>query len=427
MADKIAMPKLGFDMAEGTLVRWVIAENEEVKKGQVLAEIETDKATVEVESTASGVVLRHLVDEGAVVPVGELIAIIGEPGEDVELNTETPVPKTEKEPEPKKKKEEKVAKTESVSPAEDDDSRLKASPIARRMAEEYGLVLAKIEGSGPGGRVVKKDIEIALESGEKVTKPEAVETTPPVSVEKTPAPLAVSWMPGMPVPEDEHIPVNKLRAIIGKRMLESKTQLPHFYITDEYDAGPLMVLRKEVNLQLPEDQKLSINDFIIKAAALTLRQFPNINASLKDNEIVHHGHVNVGVAVALDSGLMTIVCKDADQKPIRIISNEIKDMATRSRQGKVRPEDIEGSTFSISNLGMFDVEHFIAIINPPEAGILAVGSVKEVPVVVSGEIKVGLRMKMTISADHRITDGAEAARFMQMLGEFLENPIRLLL
>ncbi|MCE1255441.1 MAG: 2-oxo acid dehydrogenase subunit E2, partial [Anaerolineae bacterium] len=225
---------------------------------------------------------------------------------------------------------------------------------------------------------------------------------------------------------DETVPVDRLRSIIGRRMVESKQQVPHFYVTHEYDVEALLKLRKEVNSYVPDEQKLSVNDFIIKAVALTLRQFPNINASLMGDKIVRHGHVNVGVAVALDSGLLTVVSKDADVKPVRLISAEIKEMVGRARQGKVKPDDIEGSTFSISNLGMFDVEHFIAIINPPEAAILAVGSAKEVPVVKNGELKIGTRMKATISCDHRVTDGAEGARFMQALAEYIEKPIQLM-
>ena len=209
-------------------------------------------------------------------------------------------------------------------------------------------------------------------------------------------------------------------------MVESK-QAPHFYVTHEYDMAALMKLRKEVNEFLPEEQRLSVNDFIVKAVALTLRQFPNLNASFSETEIVRHGSVNVGVAVALDSGLMTVVCRDADLKPMRVISGEIKSMAARARAGKVKPEDIEGSTFSISNLGMFDVENFAAIINSPEAGILAVSSVRQVPVVVDGAVVVGTRMKATLSADHRVTDGAEAALFMQKMAQYLEKPASLLL
>lgn len=427
MADIIAMPKLGFDMAEGTLVRWVIAQGEAVEKGQVLAEIETDKATVEVESSASGILYRHIVAEGDIVPVGSPIAVVAAPGEEVKDlpgDGETKA-ETKKEPPADEKKRAIQAPTaEAVEPTSVEDGRVKASPLARRMAEEYGLNLGMISGSGPGGRIVKSDVEQAIQLGgqPKVdAKPEAV--MPPAK----PAAGAAPWIPAGVIPDDERVTVDKLRSIIGKRMVDSKTQLPHFYITHEIDAGAVMTLRKQVNEQLPEDQKLSVNDFIIKATALALRQFPNLNASLTGSELVRHGRVNIGVAVSLDSGLMTIVSKDADQKPMRVISQEIKEMAARARQGKVRTEDIEGSTFSISNLGMFDVEHFIAIINPPEAAILAVGSVKEVPVIVGGEVKPGLRMKVTISADHRISDGAEAARFLQALAELLENPLRLLL
>jgi pyruvate dehydrogenase E2 component (dihydrolipoamide acetyltransferase) len=210
-------------------------------------------------------------------------------------------------------------------------------------------------------------------------------------------------------------------------MTESKQQLPHFYVTHEYDMAAVMEMRKQANELLPDDQKLSVNDFIVKAVALALRQFPNINASLVGAEIVRHGHVNVGIAVAMENGLLTVVTKDTDRKPLRAISQEVKEMVARARTGKVRTDDIEGSTFSISNLGMFDVEHFVAIINPPEAAILAVGSVKQVPVVVDGELRVGTRMRATISADHRVTDGAEAAQFMQRLALYLEKPLGLML
>jgi pyruvate dehydrogenase E2 component (dihydrolipoamide acetyltransferase) len=209
-------------------------------------------------------------------------------------------------------------------------------------------------------------------------------------------------------------------------MVESKSPVPHFYVTHEYNMNAVMQLRKQVNEILSEEEKLSVNDFIIRAVALALRQFPNLNASLNGNQIVQYGAVHIGVAVAVEGGLLTIVCRNADQKPLRQIGMEIKTMARRVREGKVKPEDIEGSTFSISNLGMFDVESFVAIINPPEAAILAVGSAREVPVVENGEIKAGWRMKATISVDHRISDGAEAAKFMQVLATFLERPLSLM-
>ncbi|MEW6504598.1 MAG: dihydrolipoamide acetyltransferase family protein [Chloroflexota bacterium] len=421
MAEIIAMPKLGFDMAEGTLVRWVVGEGEPIDKGQVLAEIETDKATVEVESSAAGIVYQHLVKAGDVVPVGTPIAVIAAPGEKVE---DIPAIAGGEEPRPivvqTDQAAEQQASTSQTVAISEDDGRTKASPLARRMAKEYGINLKQVQGSGPGGRVVKRDIEKALKSTPVAATPELETPAVPVAV---PIPAVVP----VPTGEDQHVAVDKLRAIIGRRMVESKTQIPHFYLTSEVDMAAVMELRKQFNSQLPEEQKLSVNDFIIKAVALALRQFPNLNASLQGNEIIRHAHRNIGVAVALESGLMTIVCKDADYKSLGLISQEVKDMVARARAGKVRPEDIEGSTFSISNLGMFDVEHFVAIINPPEAAILAVGSVKEVPVVENGVIKAGLRMRITLSADHRITDGAEAARFMQALKNYLEKPALILL
>ncbi|HNS38170.1 MAG TPA: dihydrolipoamide acetyltransferase family protein [Anaerolineaceae bacterium] len=407
MADTVSMPKLGFDMAEGTLVRWVKTEGEAIQKGDVLAEIETDKATVEVESGFSGVVARHLVAQGSVVPVGAPIAIIAAPGEAVTdatpvvAPTEKPAESSAAAPIPVP-----VPATE-IPPAE--SGRVKASPLARRMAAERGLGLEMLRGTGPGGRIVKRDVEAAAQ------------TPPSTPGNPTAAPLSV-----VSSRTTEQVPMDRLRSAIGRRLVESKQQVPHFYITHQCDAGPLMRLRKEVNEMLPEDGRLSVNDFIVKATALALRQFPNLNASLQGDTILRHGVVNIGVAVAVPGGLLTVVSKDADQKPLRVISAEVREMAGRARAGKVRPEDIEGSTFSISNLGMFDVDHFVAIINPPEAAILAVGSVKEIPVIVDGIIQPGLRMNVTISADHRLTDGAEAAQFLQALAEFIEKPARML-
>lgn len=466
MAETVQMPKLGFDMAEGTLVRWVKTEGETVKKGEILAEIETDKATVEVESPYSGVILRQMVEEKAVVPVGTPIAIIGAAGEKVEKEPAQAAPAPEVSPDgpsaaseappdkpvtddkapavkpaveappAKPGADDKVPAAEAAPPAgptavapapappsPTNGGPVKASPLAKKMAQTSGINLNALQGSGPGGRIVRKDIEMALNAPPAVT---------PVPTAATPEPkpalgLSIPAVEAGDEPPDQHVPVDRLRAVIGRRMTESKQQLPHFYVTHDYDMAAVMEMRKQANELLPEDQKLSVNDFIVKAVALTLRQFPNINASLVGNEIVRHGHVNVGVAVALESGLMTVVSKDADRKPLRVISQEVKDMVGRARNGKVRTDDIEGSTFSISNLGMYDVEHFVAIINPPEAAILAVSSVKQAPVVVNGELKVGTRMRATISADHRVTDGAEAAQFMQRLAIYLEKPIGLML
>ena len=429
MPEIISMPKLGFDMAEGTLVRWVKLEGEAINKGEVLAEIETDKATVEVESSVSGTVAKHLVEKGTSVPVSTPIAIIALEGEKVEDVTASAAGEPAKPVAPASQPSQ-VARALDVKPADEQEpvaplaiGEVKASPLARKMAIDAGLDLRGMRGSGPEGRIVKRDVEAALSAPKVEALPSA--SAPRDVVPPTPVKAAPVFVAGE-VPADQRIPLDKLRSAIGRRMVESKQQLPHFYITSEYDVAELLKTRVEINNFQPEDAKLSVNDFIIKAAALALRQFPNLNASLGEKEIIRHGHVNVGVAVAVEGGLLTVVCKDADQKPLRQISAEIKEMVGRARQGKVRPDDIEGSTFSISNLGMFGVEHFAAIINPPEAAILAVGAARQVPVVVDGQVTVGSRIKATISADHRVTDGAEAAQFMQALGVLIEHPLRLL-
>lgn len=445
MADVVDMPKLGFDMAEGTLVRWVKGEGDEITKGDVLAEIETDKATVEVESSYTGVVRKHLVPEGEIVPVGTPIAVIGEAGEEIDFQTlvgteqaqEKSVESAASELAPAVEETRSESSTTSQPAVSEPESSgnghypsgIKASPLARRMAGEHGLDLSAITGSGPGGRIVKRDVETYLEAPPKKAEPALPEASPPGAPEKTgvalPPPV---FTPAGPPPADKRVPLPRLRAAIGRRMVEAKQQAPHFYVTHEYDMGALMGLRKQINSMLDgTGEKLSVNDFIVKAVALCLRQFPNLNASLDGNEILQHGQINVGIAVAVEGGLLTVVCRDTDRKSLRQISAELRTMAGRAREGKVKPDDIEGSTFSVSNLGMFDVDSFIAIINPPEAAILATGSVQEMPVVENGQLAVGQRMKATISVDHRISDGAEAAKFLQALTPYLEEPMRLLL
>ena len=412
MAETINMPKLGFDMAEGLLVRWVKQVGENINKGDVLAEIETDKATVEVESSASGVVLQLIVDQGTMVPVNAPIAVVGQAGEKVDVAAPSKV-------EGQKSADEKPAPqaAPTVAPATQASAPLttgpvKASPLAKKVARDNNVNLASIQGTGPGGRVVRKDVEAALLSGQ------------PSAVSRPSTPI--SAQPVIITHDDQVVQTTKLRQAIGRRLVESKTTIPHFYVTHEYKMDALMDMRKQINAYLPDNEKVSVNDFILKAVALTLRQFPNLNATIKGNEVIQFGHVNVGVAVTVPGGLMTVVVKDTDQKMLRQISGEVKAMAGRAREGKVKPEDVDGSTFSTSNLGMYDVEEFIAIINPPEAAILAISSAREVPVVENGQVKPGWRMKATISVDHRVSDGAEAAQFMQALAGFLENPVRML-
>jgi pyruvate dehydrogenase E2 component (dihydrolipoamide acetyltransferase) len=406
MANIVEMPKLGFDMAEGTLVNWLKAEGENIAKGEGLAEIETDKATVQVESAFTGVVYKHLVELNSHVPVGTPIAVISDPEEKkVDLDKIIGVPpKTRKaapeilveeaKPQPENPKE-MAASTPQIS-----GEFLKASPVAKAMAEKEGIDLDTIKGTGPEGRVVKRDILEKLNKTQKTTISEEI-------------------------PSDQIVEISPLRSIIGKRMGVAKQTIPHFYVTHEYDASALLKMRGEINEGRSENERISVNDLINRAVGLTLRQFPSINSSLDKNQIVKHGHINIGNAVALDEGLLTVVCRDADQKPLSQISSEIKEMTVRVRSGKVLADDIEGSTFTISNLGMFEVESFIAIINPPEAAILAVSSAIEKPVVVNKQVVIGQQMKMTLSADHRLTDGVEAAKFMQALGLFIEQPWRL--
>lgn len=425
MAEIVSMPKLGFDMAEGKLVRWVKAEGDSVERGEVLAEIETDKATVEVESQATGVILKHLAQEGTALPVGDPIAVVGEQGEDFDVDAllgedGAAAPEAEAEEEQAAPAAEAEAQAEAPATKKEPSSvpdgdggfpgDVKATPVARRIAEEKDVDLQGLSGSGPGGRIVKKDVEEALERA-PTARPEA----------------APAFVPAGEPRQTERIEASRLRKAIGQRMARSKQELPHFYVTADVDAGPMMEMRRQANEILPDEQKLSVNDFIVKAAALALRDFPNLNASLDGDEIVRHGQVNVGIAVAVEGGLMTVVVRDADLKPMRVISQEARRMAANAREGRVRSEDVEGSTFTVSNLGMFEVDHFIAIINPPEAAILATGSVREEPVVEDGELTVGQRLKVTLSADHRVTDGAEAARWLQSFREMIETPLRLTL
>jgi len=411
MAETVSMPKLGFDMREGILVRWVKNEGETINKGDVLAEIETDKATVEVESSAGGVVRRLLANQGDSVPVGSAIAIIGTADEKIDDQPSKSGP-------PAAISTELTTKVEGQPVVPDVSSSqsalIKASPLAKKVARDGKVDLSKIKGSGPGGRIVRRDVETALKSGSTL------------AYSRTPANAAATISAAKPIPGDEVVKTTKLRQVIGRRLVESKQNLPHFYVSHEFKMESLMSARSQINGYLPDNEKVSVNDFIVKSAALTLRDFPNLNASLNGTEIIHYGHINIGVAVTVEGGLLTVVCRDADQKPLRQISAEVKAMAARAREGKVKPEDVDGSTFSTSNLGMYDVENFIAIINPPEAAILAIGSAREVPVVENGVIKSGWRMKTTISVDHRVSDGAEAARFMQALAGFLENPVRML-
>lgn len=444
MAEYIVMPKLGFDMREGVLNNWIKQVGETVNRGDVVAEIESDKATLELEAQVAGVLLKTLHGPGDVVPVGANLAIVGQEGEDVSSMggnggaavapaegtiTNAPLaaaaapavadmPKVaQAETAPTQPAPTQPAPAEPAAEADESyPGGVRATPVARRLAEERQVNLLRVQGTGPDGRIRKADVEAFL-AAPPVAAPAA-----PTAPAPAPAPAA------QPVagPDSEEIPTSRLRQAIGRRMTESKTTVPHFYVTTEIDMGAALALRKQINETLPEDSRVTVNDLIVKAAALALRDFPNLNAAFAGDKIIRHKSIHVGSAVAVEGGLLTVVQKNTDTSTLSKIASDNRAMIARAREGKVKPDDVEGGTFTISNLGAFDVDHFIAIINPPDAAILAVGSAHEVPVVVGGQLAVGTRMKATISADHRVTDGAEAAKFMQRLKALLEQPLRLL-
>ncbi|WP_322801601.1 dihydrolipoamide acetyltransferase family protein [Thermoflexus sp.] len=419
MATTVTMPKMGFDMVEGKLLRWLKKVGDPVRAGEPLAEIETEKVNIEFEAPASGVLKAVLIEEGTTVPVGTPIAIIGAPDEPVEVPGKTPAQAPTPTPAPAPAPAVPTpapapAPSPAATPTPMPEGRVKASPLARRLAREAGIDLREIPGTGPGGRVVKRDIDRYLQA-----------RAPAPTRAVAPAPAVAPTPP--PPPPPTAIPVSPLRQAIARRMTASKQTVPHFYVTVEVDMDEAMAWRARINEALGERGRVSVNDMVVKAAALALREFPALRSSYQEGGIVRHEAIHIGIAVALEEGLITVVLRDADKKPLAQIARESKELVERARSGKVRPEDIEGSVFTVSNLGMYEVEHFIAIINPPEAAIMAVGSVREVPVVKNGQLAVGRRMKVTVSADHRVTDGAEVARFLQAFRRYLENPLLLLI
>ncbi|GAA5521481.1 pyruvate dehydrogenase complex dihydrolipoamide acetyltransferase [Aliifodinibius salicampi] len=412
MAVKVEMPKLSDTMEEGVIAKWNVEEGDEVESGDIIAEVETDKATMEVEVFDDGTILKILVDEGDAVPLGQLMAVIGEEGEDISdileeaaSGGEKETSETDGEEDTSEKTDKKESTDTSAEKAEEkstvtsDDGRLKASPLARKMAEEKGITLSNVEGSGPQGRIIKRDIESY--------EPSAV-----------PAAATVSR-------EDKEHRVSQMRKTIARRLSESKFNNPHFYETISIDMQPVWDARKQINEK--SDTKISFNDIVVKACAAALRKHPEINSSWHGDKIVEHGDVNVAVAVAIEEGLVTPVINNTDQKGLQQIGQETRDLAEKARERKLQPEQMEGSTFTVSNLGMFGIEEFTAIINPPNACILAVGAIKEVPVVEDGEVVPGKRMKVTLSSDHRIVDGAMAAQFLSTLKQMLESPLAMLL
>ena len=437
MITKVIMPKLSDAMETGKVIKWIKKEGDSVKGGDVIAEVETDKANVEIEAFGSGVLRKIVVGEGGQVPVGNLIGVIAEPSDDISnLAASAPSPPAAAAPAPAKagpalpamesyKSEPATTSVVRMSPvpaatagASAGGGRVKASPLARKVAAQSGVDLRLVQGSGPGGRIVRRDVESA-----------ATAPAQPVARPAAAAPAAAA-RPAFVIPprtgaEFEDQPLSPMRAIIAKRMPLSKGPIPHFYVTSEVAMDRAWALRTDLNA-LEGQPKVSVTDLIIKACALALLKNPGVNAQLQGQAIRVFHRAHIGIAVALDEGLITPVLRDCDAKPLTQIAFEARDLAERARGGKLRAQEMSGATFSVSNLGMFDVEEFSAIINPPEGAILAVGSVVEKPVAEGGQIRVGRRMKMTISCDHRVMDGAMGARFLQDVKRLLEEPLRLL-
>lgn len=426
MASEVTMPKMGYDMEEGTILAWTKSEGEAVAKGDVLGEIETGKVNIEIEAFDAGVLLKIVVPEGETVPVGTAIAYIGEEGEEIDLPADGAAPAAAKngaatgaggagEADADSSEAASAASEAADAPADEDGERLRASPLARRIASEEGVDLAAVEGSGPHGRIVRDDVMRALEEGAASTSAPA---EAPAEAAPTPAPAA-----------GEREELSRMRQVIAQRLRQSWQEAPHIFLTMAIDMGEALALRKQVNAHLAETEggKVSVNDLVVKAAAVALRRHPLMNVSWDEGGRVRHEGVHVGVAVALDDGLMTVVARDADAKPISALGAEIADKAERARAGRLTPADMDvASTFTVSNLGMYGIEEFTAILNPPEAGILAVGAAVPTPVVRDGEVVVRPIMRVTLSADHRVVDGATAAAYLVTLRELLEQPLGML-
>ncbi len=426
MAKIVEMPKLSPTMEEGQIATWHVKEGDAVDVDDLLAEVETDKATMEFRSFDKGVLLKILFGDGAIVRLGDPVAIIGEAGEDVSdlvAQAEKAKASSDDAPAAEAPKDEAPAATPAppapspasggasapavVASSVDATGRVKASPYVRKLARERGLDLRTISGSGPGGRIVARDLD-GTSAG---SAPAGRVAAAPVSR------------------EPEVVKLSMMRKTIARRLTESKQNVPHFYLTIDVDAGPLVALRKQLNTdlgQLDPPKKVSFNDFVVKAVAIAITRSPTVNATFTPDALIYHRRVDISVAVAVDEGLVTPVVRNADQKSLVQINEEVADLAGRARDKKLKPEEMTNGTFSISNLGMFGIDEFSAVINPPEGAILAVGGIRKEPVVVEGAVVPGQRMKMTLSCDHRVVDGAVGAAFLAELRKVLERPTQIL-
>lgn len=482
MATQVVMPKLSPTMEEGQLARWLKKEGEKVSVGEPIAEIDTDKATMEAQALTTGVLRKILVPEGETVPLGAIIAIIGEPDEDIsslvagaQSNDSGEVPKQEiresieagangsqtetagvvAESDDEGTQEtiegkpfegeagEKPAAKQDASSAQwnkepsadqrtDGDGqrstsgRLLVSPIAARMAADAGINLKSLSGSGPGGRIIKRDIEAAIESGEKGPSADEPKAQAAQAATAKTAAYAPETQTFEGAPAFREASVSTMRATIARRLVSSLGPVPHFFLTTEIEMDRAADLRRQIN-EFDAELKVSVNDIIIKVAAVALMQHPSVNASFQDKTLRFYERADIGVAVAVEEGLITPVVRGANAKSVGQISREVRELAERARSRKLKPEEYTGATFSISNLGMFGIDEFTAIINPPEGAIMAVGAMQPKPVVLEGEVVVRQMMKVTLSCDHRIIDGATGAKFLQTFKKILENPLSLLI
>ncbi|WAE73505.1 dihydrolipoamide acetyltransferase family protein [Streptomonospora nanhaiensis] len=432
---EIQMPRLSDTMEEGVISTWVKQVGDKVASGDVLVEIETDKAVMEYEAYEDGYLVKQSVSEGDTVPIGAVIGVIGGSPDAVPEDSGSGGSEPAEEASDSAGAEEGAsAPAEESAPAEapapssgggEDGPRPRTSPLARRLAREYGLDINSIQGSGPKGRIVRADIEAAAKDGA------ARESAPaaPAAQESRPAPAAAQAAPAFDDGRDsEELKVSNVRKVIARRLTESKQTVPHFYLRRTIDAEALKGFRGQINEQLASTgAKISFNDLIVKACATALKLHPAVNTSWVEDKLLQHHRINVGVAVAVDAGLVVPVLHDTDKATLSEISTRTRELAGKARDGKLKPQEMSGGTFSVSNLGMFGVDSFSAVINPPEAAILAVGAMRQEPVVVDGEVVVRNRISLELSVDHRAVDGAVGAAFLKDLAEILEEPMRIIL
>src|SRR6267154_743099 len=437
MATQVVMPKLSPTMEEGQLARWLKKEGDEVSMGEPLAEIDTDKATMEMQALSNGVLRKILINEGESAPLGQPIAIIGEPDEDIsellkataekapatpakeeQPAAEEPAPAAKESPAPP---EDSASPTEqaAAAPSSRNDGRQLISPIAARMAAEGGVNLKSLQGSGPGGRIVKRDIEAAM-----TAKPAGASAAPGLRGLGSFRADQKGSVYGPSGYRDE--PLSEMRRTIARRLVTSLGPVPHFFLTSEIDMDRAADMRVAIN-ELYPDLKLSVNDIVIKVAAAALIQHPQVNASFQDKTVRWYEHADIGVAVATENGLITPVVRSADAKSLPEIAGEVRELAERARARKLKPDEYTGATFSISNLGMFGIDEFTAVINPPEGAILAVGAMKPRAVARDNEVVIKQTMRVTMSCDHRVIDGAIGAQFLRTFKQIMENPLYLFL